>query len=171
MSAKTKGSDRYKIGGKWLASSVAEVAKFFGRSRELVQREWRPHWGPECFAGDKYDLAAIAKWALARHKSPNDELAGLNRKKKELESARLEQQITAERRKNLEAEGLLLDRESAESQAKSAVRHLRDVFLRIPSGLIPLWGENGPAIADELRQRMEVACNEFSDRMIVNGHS
>lgn len=156
-----------------LADSITAVAKFVGRSRDVVQRDWRPHWPSDCTIGrgkqTKYDLAKITQWALSRQQSPNDAVAEHTKRKRELENERLSLQLAEARRREHVASGLLIDRLAAERDMQAALRGLRDAFLRMPTKLIPLWGENGPYVADQLRRHIEAALCECVDRLRQDG--
>lgn len=112
-------------GARWLATTHAEVGRFFG-----VQKNTVKGWGAEGMPGKQggYDLSAIYAWLKRRDRRGGSDAAN---EKSKLEAEKLREEIRFKRRTNDLEEGLLWD--------SAAVRQWVAIIFTYLKGEIEAW--------------------------------
>lgn len=115
--------------GRFVASTLAEVAEFFGLALSTVQG-WRLASPPMPGEPGNYPLPEVVRWRLARvnHNELNDEVkrAGLEKTQVQVEQARIDLE---------KLKASVLDRADVELWAATALVELRESILQLPEML------------------------------------
>lgn len=115
--------------GKWTASTLGEVAEFFGMALQTV-KQWRMETPPMPGADGKYPLQQITQWRL--NKVSQADLAAAKRQ----QDFELGQILVQSKRIELDREkALILDRHDVELWASTALIELREGIMQLPEML------------------------------------
>lgn len=126
---------------------MPEVAEFFGVSPTAVQRDWRRQGMPG--ENGRYPLNEIAKWKIQRERDQNrpkisDEQKSLRERLDEAEVLKAEFDARLKELKVAEAEGRLIDKETA-------IAEIEEMFHRVRARLEQIPQELGTTIPPEIR--------------------
>lgn len=147
---------------RWIVATQREVAEFFGVSFDTV-KTWHRNGAPK--AGPKqYDLQQITRWLLDRRSTPaaGDE----GSRAQQLTVRKLEAEVLAKERANLQAAGVLVDRRAIESQIGTLLIEARKTFARLPTRIQPaIPRELEGTLLPELKRILHAALHELADRM------
>lgn len=148
---------------RWIVETQKDVAEFFGVSFDTV-KTWFRNGAPKGATAKAYDLAAIARWLLERRSVAN--AADSGSRAQQLTVRKLEAEVLAKERANLEAAGVLVDRRAIESQIAQLLIEARKSFERLPPRLQPtIPRELEATLLPELRRLVHSTLHELADRM------
>ena len=110
----------------WIATTLQQVAEFFGVKRQTVKQ-----WSAGEMPGErgKYDLAAITQWLRNRDKADCDKRL---RKISSLKDQKLQEDIRFRQLRNDELEGKLVQRDEVERYATQAFSTLKTRLVSPP---------------------------------------
>ena len=135
--------------GRWSASTLGEVAEFFGAALQTV-KQWRTESPPMPGVPGNYPLAEITRWR--RDKDLQTDLAAAKRQQ-DFELGRIQvetKQIELDREK-----GLILDRHDVELWAAQALVEIRETVMQLPEMLA---ASAEPSLKDFTREEADRHC-------------
>lgn len=148
---------------RWIAETQKDVAEFFGVSFDTV-KTWMRNGAPRPATAKQYDLAAIARWVVNRRSVSTAVDTGT--RTQQLTVRKLEAEVLAKERANLQAAGVLVDRRAIESQIGQLLIEARKMFERLPTRIQPaIPRELEATLITELRRLVHSTLHELADRM------
>lgn len=151
-------------GGGYVVGSLGAVATFFGVSRDTVRKDWQAREMPG--AKGRYDLAAIARWRIARAEADAFDGEGAGDLKGRLAEAdvRKAEADAATKELNLrERRGELVSRAAVSAELAQVLASVRGRLEQMPrelAGAIP--PEHRDSVAEDLRHRIALAQRELA---------
>lgn len=136
---------------KWTASTLGEVAEFFGMALQTV-KQWRMETPPMPGADGKYPLQQITQWRL--NKVSQSDLASAKRQQ-DFELGRIQvesKQIELDREK-----ALILDRQDVELFVATALVELRETIMQLPEKLAASAPQD---LKDFVRSESDMHCRD-----------
>ena len=136
---------------KWTASTLGEVAEFFGMALQTV-KQWRMETPPMPGAEGKYPLQQITQWRL--NKVSQSDLASAKRQQ-DFELGRIQvesKQIELDREK-----ALILDRHDVELFVATALVELRETIMQLPEKLAASAPQD---LKDFVRSESDMHCRD-----------
>ena len=142
---------REALQGKWIASTLGEVAEFFGMALQTV-KQWRMETPPMPGSDGKYPLQQITQWRL--NKVSQSDLAAAKRQQ-DFELGRIQvetKQIELDREK-----ALILDRQDVELFVATALVELRETIMQLPEKLAASAPQE---LKDFVRSESDMHCRD-----------
>lgn len=136
---------------KWTASTLGEVAEFFGMALQTV-KQWRMETPPMPGSEGKYPLQQITQWRL--NKVSQADLAAAKRQQ-DYELGRIlveSKQIELDREK-----ALILDRHDVELFVATALVELRETIMQLPEKLAASAPQE---LKDFVRSESDMHCRD-----------
>ena len=137
--------------GRWLATSLGEVADLFGAALQTV-KQWRTEVPPMPGVDGRYPVKEIIQWR--RNKDLQTDLAAAKRQQ-DFELGRIQvetKQIELDREK-----GLILDRQDVELFVATALVELRETIMQLPEKLAASAPQD---LKDFVRSESDMHCRD-----------
>jgi hypothetical protein len=156
--------------GNRSVKTLAEVSREFGQSANTIKQSWRPEGMPG--TNGKYVIAAILIWRLKYLAELAERQPGSTAKSQAVEIKDLEIRerildLKAKERRDLLAEGNMIDAQKARAELSALIAVMRQRFGRIPADVEPMLpADIAVAMRVELERAIGRVCTWFAEASV-----
>lgn len=156
--------------GNRSVKTLADVGREFGQSANTIKQSWRPEGMPG--TNGRYVLAAILIWRLKylaelAERQPGSSAKSQTVELKDLEIRERMLDLKVKERRDLFAEGNMIDRQKAQAELSALIAVLRQRFGRIPADVEPMLpADIAVAIRVELERAISRVCTWFAEASV-----